>query len=329
MSRITISGDPTVHEYINRNAETDNMHPAILRSEIEARPLRPRTYVPNSLPLTNTAAPRGYTPSPTQNGEIPHQKFPSSKIDVIKNWSVSTYKCTKQLINEKLGKSSKTVDIELETEIEQLRETQKKYGNILKLAKSMATQFQCFILTQQSLGEAFAELGQKSPELQQEFVQNSETQKCLSKNGESLLNALNFFVSSVNTLCNKTIEDTLITIKQYECARIEYDAYRSDLEMLAQMPRTDSNTVRVGDAQQNYQQHKEEFEKLRSDVIVKLKFLDENRVKVMHKQLLMFHNATLAYFSNNHQALETTLKQFNVKPKSPTAPSVAASWLEK
>jgi len=55
MSRITISGDPTVHEYINRNAETDNMHPAILRSEIEARPLRPRTYVPNSLPLTNTA----------------------------------------------------------------------------------------------------------------------------------------------------------------------------------------------------------------------------------------------------------------------------------
>jgi len=74
-------------------------------------------------------------------------------------------------------------------------------------------------LFKQSLGEAFAELGQKSPELQHEFVQNSETQKCLRKNGESLLNALNFFVSSVNTLCNKTIEDTLITIKQYECAR--------------------------------------------------------------------------------------------------------------
>lgn len=54
MSRIANSSDHTVHEYINRNAETD-MHPAILRSEIEARPVRPRTYVPNSLPLTNTA----------------------------------------------------------------------------------------------------------------------------------------------------------------------------------------------------------------------------------------------------------------------------------
>lgn len=55
--------------------------------------------------------------------------------------------------------------------------------------------------------------------------------------------------------------------------------------MLAQMPRTDSNTVRVDDAQQNYQKHKEEFEKLRSDVIVKLKFLDENRVSIFNKPI--------------------------------------------
>lgn len=70
--------------------------------------------------------------------------------------------------------------------------------------------------------------------------------------------------------------------------RIEYDAYRSDLEMLAQMPRTDSNTVRVDDAQQNYQRHKEEFEKLRSDVIVKLKFLDENRVCIIIINIVLY-----------------------------------------
>lgn len=80
----------------------------------------------------------------------------------------------------------------------------------------------------------------------------------------------------------------MIEVQNINCFfRIEYDAYRSDLEMLAQMPRTDSNTVRVGDAQQNYQQHKEEFEKLRSDVIVKLKFLDENRVRILAKIILV------------------------------------------
>ena len=31
--------------------------------------------------------------------------------------------------------------------------------------------------------------------------------------------ALNFFTSSLNTLCNKTMDDTLLTVKQYEAAR--------------------------------------------------------------------------------------------------------------
>lgn len=55
--------------------------------------------------------------------------------------------------------------------------------------------------------------------LQDEFGYNAETQKLLCKNGEALLGAINFFVSSVNTLVNKTMEDTLMTIKQYENAR--------------------------------------------------------------------------------------------------------------
>ena len=33
-----------------------------------------------------------------------------SKIESIKNWSISTYKCTRQLMYEKLGKTSRTVD---------------------------------------------------------------------------------------------------------------------------------------------------------------------------------------------------------------------------
>jgi hypothetical protein len=39
-------------------------------------------------------------------------------IDKFKQWSRSTYKCTKQSIYEKLGKTTRTVDIELETQIE-------------------------------------------------------------------------------------------------------------------------------------------------------------------------------------------------------------------
>lgn len=37
------------------------------------------------------------------------------------------------------------------------------------------------------------------------------------------------------------------------------------------------------------------------------------QIKVMHKQLVLLHNAVSAYFSGNAVALESTLKQFNIK----------------
>ena len=72
---------------------------------------------------------------------------------------------------------------------------------------------------QSALGEAFGDLANKSPELSEEFLYNSDTQKNLVKNGETLIAALNFFVSSVNTLCHKTIEDTIVTVRHYETSR--------------------------------------------------------------------------------------------------------------
>lgn len=56
---------------------------------------------------------------------------------------------------------------------------------------------------------------------QDEFGYNAETQRLLCKNGETLLGAINFFVASINTLVNKTMEDTLMTIKMYENARYQ------------------------------------------------------------------------------------------------------------
>lgn len=58
---------------------------------------------------------------------------------------------------------------------------------------------------------------------QEEFGYNADTQKLLAKNGETLLGAINFFICSVNTLVDKTIEDTMLNIKQYETARYVAD----------------------------------------------------------------------------------------------------------
>ncbi|KAG9348454.1 hypothetical protein JZ751_002189, partial [Albula glossodonta] len=140
------------------------------------------------------------------------------KFDIMKKWGINTYKCTKQLISERFGRGSRTVDLELEAQIDVLRDTKHKYENVLRLARALTNHFYNMVQTQHALGDTFADLSQKSPELQDEFGYNAETQKLLCKNGETLLGAINFFVSSINTLVNKTMEDTLMTIKMYENA---------------------------------------------------------------------------------------------------------------
>ncbi|XP_066170321.1 arfaptin-2 isoform X2 [Sylvia atricapilla] len=266
-------------------------------------------------------------PGPPPGGEEVVRGIAVEKFDIVKKWGINTYKCTKQLLSERFGRGSRTVDLELETQIELLRETKRKYESVLQLARALTAHLYSLVQTQHALGDAFADLSQKSPELQEEFGYNAETQKLLCKNGETLLGAVNFFVSSINTLVNKTMEDTLMTVKQYETARLEYDAYRTDLEELSMGPRDAGAVSRLDAAQSQFQSHKDKYEKLRADVAIKLKFLEENKIKVMHKQLLLFHNAISAYFAGNQQQLEQTLKQFNIKLKTPGAEK--PSWLEE
>ncbi|XP_054829475.1 arfaptin-2 isoform X3 [Eublepharis macularius] len=266
-------------------------------------------------------------PNSAMTGEEAARGVAVEKFDIVKKWGINTYKCTKQLLSERFGRGSRTVDLELEAQIELLRDTKRKYECVLGLARALTSHFYSLVQTQHALADAFSDLSQKSPELQEEFGYNAETQKLLCKNGETLLGAVNFFVSSINTLVNKTMEDTLMTVKHYETARLEYDAYRTDLEELSLGPRDAGTLCRLDAAQANFQAHRVKYEKLRADVAVKLKFLEENKVKVMHKQLLLFHNAISAYFAGNQQQLEQTLKQFSIKLKSPGADK--PSWLEE
>jgi arfaptin len=130
------------------------------------------------------------------------------------------------------------------------------------------------------------------------------------------------FSSSMSTLCDKTMEDTLLTIRNYEAARLEYDANRFDLETL----QTTLNNNNNNNEQKTHQQieiiekdieiYHQKYNQLKSDVKIKLKFLDENRVKVMKKQLVLFHKAIVAYYSGNAQSLEGTIQRIESELKS-------------
>ena len=191
------------------------------------------------------------------------------------------------------GTGTKTVDTDLEEQILMLKETQIKYTELLKLAKQMMQHFQRMTDSQRDLAAAFADLKMKLPEsaeLQYGLNNSVETQRSLIMNGEILLGALSFFISNLTTLVHTTMEDSIVTVKTYESAR-------ESLPL----------------AKHQHDIHKEKFDKLRTTLTIKLGFLEENKVKVMQKQLLLFQNATSAYFSGDKQALENCVKTFHFK----------------
>lgn len=70
----------------------------------------------------------------------------------------------------------------------------------------------------------------------------------------------------------------LIMLSSLSC-RIEYDAYRVDLEELNLKPRDDASMPKLEQAQKVFQSQRENYLKIRDDLSVKVRLLEENRVR--------------------------------------------------
>uniref|UniRef100_A0A3P8T6H5 AH domain-containing protein n=1 Tax=Amphiprion percula TaxID=161767 RepID=A0A3P8T6H5_AMPPE len=252
-----------------------------------------------------------------------NQKTASETLQRVRRWSISKYKATRQALSEKMGRGSRTVDLDLEPRLELLKDDRQRYSQVTRLAQTLSNQLAQFTVTQKTLGDAFTELSLKTPTLHVEFGVNAEAQKFLSKSGETLTMAINAFTSNLNTLINKTIEDTMINAKQYEAARIEYDAFRVDLEELNLGPRNTGTLPKLEQAQKNFQSQRERYQKVRDDLSVKVKLLEENKVKVLHNQLWLLHSAVAAHSTSCHRFLEHNIRQVDEHL------SDAPSWLEE
>lgn len=197
----------------------------------------------------------------------------------LKDWSSHHFKITKQMVQERFGNGVRTIDTELEKRIESLRDTQKKYAQLMSLTQQFHTNFVTLVETQKSMAEHFAFMSIRAPELSTQFHYNAETQKVISRNGETLLAAVKHFTCNLQTVSSKTMDDTLQTVKIYESARLSYDAYRTEYENLRKQAATSqkasNNLATVGT---EFEKHKNKFEQLRNDVDIKLKLLDENKV---------------------------------------------------
>ena len=239
----------------------------------------------STIPLQASAA----VDSPVEGTEL--QSRPRAKSGTsFKDWSTHQIKVSKQLFSERFGHGIRTVDSQLETRIEALKETQKKYAHLIALSIQFGNHFSQVLETQRAMAEHFAFMSVRAPELHTEFRCNSDSQKALAKNGEKLLGAARLFSSSMQTVCSTTMEDTLMTVKEYDAVRLTYDAYRNELEALRKQANTSLKAAeRVPAATADFEKKKARFEQLRNDVDIKLKLLDENKVSYYCVDMLQDH----------------------------------------
>lgn len=71
--------------------------------------------------------------------------------------------------------------------------------------------------------------------------------------------------------------------------RIEYDAYRVDLEELNLGPRDATTVPKLECAQKEFQAQRERYEKMRDALSVKLKLLEENKVRMSRVTANLIH----------------------------------------
>ena len=74
-----------------------------------------------------------------------------------------------------------------------------------------------------------------------------------------------------------------MTIKAYESARIEYDAYRTDYERVLSLNPAGGAKLsqREKRIEEEYYHYKERYEKLKMDATVKLRLIDDHRVQIL------------------------------------------------
>jgi len=250
----------------------------------------------------------------------------TSPLDSFRSWSSSTLVFARQYVGEHLGRRGRsTADPDLTTRVNALVEQQRQYVRLLKLATTLTAQMEQVVRTQRALGDALGELSQGGGNvaLGEQFSCSADTMKVVSRNGESLLAALNMFKQSLTTLCNTTIEDTLATVKHCDTARIKYDAYRLRVDDLKLHPARDaSSTVKLREAEAALQLHKHKYDRIHGDLAIKLKFLEENKVMVCQKHLYLLHKAFMNYISGNQLGVDDITKHchFAMDP-TPVLPS--------
>lgn len=113
----------------------------------------------------------------------------------------------------------------MDNRISTLHDLHNRYREILHAATAYSTHFNALINANKMLAESFYQLSLREVELKETLTGRNEALRQFALHGEEFSKQLSYFVSSMDTLCNKTIKDTLLTVQIYESVGFFYSNF--------------------------------------------------------------------------------------------------------
>ncbi|XP_052749488.1 PRKCA-binding protein isoform X4 [Galleria mellonella] len=207
----------------------------------------------------------------------------------------------------------------LVAKLDELRDTETTYKRLVEHAKRMLKAYFDLLQTYKSVGDIFAAIGVREPQARasEAFSKFGQYHRLLERDGIKMLKALKPILADMGTYLNKAIPDTKLTIRKYADTKFEYLSYclkvkeMDDEEYGFNALQEPLYRVETGNYEYRLilrcrQDARARFARLRSDVLVKLEFLENKKTQDVAYQLRRFiqglavyHNETLEHLKEN------------------------------
>jgi len=246
------------------------------------------TQFPTSdLYSTSTTGNMYYSPKPEKSAAAQAIEL----AEKVATEAAKTFRVTKQIVGERYGQATRTIDQEVQEKMQDMLHRRKKYTKLHTLADSLTKDYAKFAQSQLNFGECLKDVGVNTPELHDMLIHIGDTQSRIAQESQQMQLSLSRFSCGIQTLVEKTMQDSQQSSARLQQIRLEYDAIRQDLE--SQRHRN-MGGVAV-EMQHKFQQIQDNYAKGREELLVKLQLLDENRVRVLKDNSLALDQATANY----------------------------------
>lgn len=217
-----------------------------------------------------------------------------AKIEALKQLRI-----TKQFVGERYGSASKTIDQEVNDKMQTMTYRRDRYQKLQTAAEAMWKDYNKFCKSQLAFGECLREIGAMTPEISETLITVGETQSRVANTAQPMLLSLSRFSSGIQTLVEKTMQDSLQSASRLNTTRLEYDGLRQEL---------DQQRVRHMGAnpelQHKFHTCQELYARQREELLVKLQLLDENRVRVLKDNSENIDMATTQHIMACHEVID-------------------------